>query len=30
MEDRQLRYYCGRCARDSLRAIEARLDPEWW
>jgi hypothetical protein len=24
------RHYCDRCARDNLRAIEARLDPAWW
>ncbi|WP_165358424.1 hypothetical protein [Haloactinopolyspora alba] len=23
-------YYCPRCARDNLRAIEARLDSSWW
>jgi hypothetical protein len=23
-------YFCGQCARDSLLAIEARLDPAWW
>ncbi len=21
---------CDRCARDNLRGIEAKLDPEWW
>ncbi|MFI9562990.1 hypothetical protein [Streptomyces rishiriensis] len=24
------RYYCEACARDNLRAIEGRLDSEWW
>jgi hypothetical protein len=24
------RRYCDRCARDNVRAIEARLDPAWW
>lgn len=23
-------YYCNRCARDHIRAIEARLDSSWW
>ncbi|WP_203433750.1 hypothetical protein [Jiangella asiatica] len=23
-------YYCDTCARDHLRAIEARLDSSWW
>lgn len=23
-------YYCDRCAREHLRAIESRLPPEWW
>ena len=27
--DRTL-HYCERCARENLRAIEARLDPVWW
>jgi hypothetical protein len=22
--------YCDRCSRDNLRAIEGRLDAEWW
>ena len=21
---------CERCSRDNLRAIESKLDPEWW
>jgi hypothetical protein len=24
------RHYCDRCARENLRAIEGRLDSEWW
>ncbi|WP_432054282.1 hypothetical protein [Streptomyces sp. bgisy022] len=24
------RYYCEVCARENLRAIEGRLDAEWW
>jgi hypothetical protein len=23
-------WYCDRCARDNLRSVEAKLDPEWW
>ncbi|WP_416982382.1 hypothetical protein [Streptomyces sp. T028] len=24
------RYFCETCARDNLRAIEGRLDSNWW
>ncbi|MFD5558263.1 hypothetical protein ACFWIA_31065 [Streptomyces sp. NPDC127068] len=24
------RYFCDRCARNNLRAIEGRLDSPWW
>ncbi len=24
------RYYCEGCSRDNLRAIEGRLDSQWW
>ncbi|MEU3946433.1 hypothetical protein [Streptomyces sp. NPDC029526] len=24
------RHYCEACARENLRAIEGRLDAEWW
>ncbi|MEU0689465.1 hypothetical protein ABZ350_21390 [Streptomyces uncialis] len=24
------RYFCDRCARENLRAIEGRLDSPWW
>lgn len=30
VERGQTQHYCDRCARDNLRAIEARLDPAWW
>jgi hypothetical protein len=30
VEDHLVRRYCDRCARENLRAIEARLDPAWW
>jgi hypothetical protein len=23
-------YFCDRCARDNIRAIEGRLDSSWW
>ncbi|MGH8971499.1 MAG: hypothetical protein ACRDV1_16285 [Actinomycetes bacterium] len=23
-------YYCTACSRDNVRAIEGRLDAEWW
>lgn len=23
-------YFCDRCSRESLRAIEGRLDSAWW
>jgi hypothetical protein len=23
-------WYCERCARENLRAIESRLEQEWW
>lgn len=23
-------YFCGTCSRDNLRAIEGRLDSDWW
>lgn len=25
-----VRWYCERCSREHLRAIEGRLDGEWW
>ncbi len=24
------RYFCDACARDNIRAIEGRLDSDWW
>ncbi|MEU7643172.1 MULTISPECIES: hypothetical protein [Streptomyces] len=24
------RYYCEACARENIRAIEGRLDSDWW
>jgi hypothetical protein len=30
LERGQLRWYCERCARANLRAIEGKLDSEWW
>lgn len=23
-------YYCAACSRENVRAIEGKLDPEWW
>ena len=25
-----VRHYCERCSREHLRAIEGKLDTEWW
>jgi hypothetical protein len=30
IERGELQHHCGRCVRDNLRSIEARLDPAWW
>ncbi|MFI1353796.1 hypothetical protein ACH4TV_09455 [Streptomyces sp. NPDC020898] len=30
MENGTRHYFCDTCARENLRAIEARLDPAWW
>lgn len=30
VERGQVQYFCTACARDNLRSIEARLDPDWW
>ncbi|MCX4660237.1 hypothetical protein [Streptomyces uncialis] len=30
VENRVHRYFCDRCARENLRAIEGRLDSPWW
>jgi hypothetical protein len=29
-EDGRRRWTCPGCARDNVRAIEAKLDSEWW
>lgn len=26
----RLQHLCARCSRENLRAMEAKLDPEWW
>jgi len=30
LEGGQTRYYCDRCSRDNLRAMEGRLDADWF
>ncbi|MBV1935742.1 hypothetical protein [Streptomyces sp. BV286] len=30
MENGTRRYFCDTCARTNLRAIEGRLDSDWW
>ncbi|MFH8365704.1 hypothetical protein [Streptomyces sp. NPDC018031] len=30
VENGARRYFCDRCARGNLRAIESRLDSSWW
>ncbi len=30
VENGRRRVYCDSCARDHLRAIEGKLDSEWW
>ncbi|GGW58413.1 hypothetical protein GCM10010340_41040 [Streptomyces griseoloalbus] len=30
VENGARRHYCERCSRDHLRAIEGRLDSQWW
>ncbi|MGW0768716.1 hypothetical protein [Streptomyces sp. NPDC002676] len=30
MENGTRRYFCDRCSRENLRAIEGRLDSAWW
>ncbi|HET7172987.1 MAG TPA: hypothetical protein VFI30_01750 [Nocardioidaceae bacterium] len=30
VEGGQTRHYCEQCARENLRAIEAKLDAQWW
>ncbi len=30
VENGKRRVYCDRCSREHLRAIESKLDAEWW
>ncbi|UZJ29703.1 hypothetical protein [Streptomyces endophytica] len=30
VENGERRYFCDRCARENIRAIEGRLDSSWW
>jgi hypothetical protein len=30
VEQGSLRYFCERCSREHLRAMESKLDSEWW
>lgn len=30
VEAGRTKYFCDRCSRENLRAIEGRLDSEWW
>ena len=30
VERDRLRYFCATCSRENLRAIEGKLDSEWW
>jgi DNA-directed RNA polymerase subunit RPC12/RpoP len=30
VEQGSLRYFCDRCSREHLRAMESKLDSEWW
>ena len=30
VERGRLLHYCDRCSRDNVRAIESKLDGEWW
>ena len=30
VERGRMRYYCERCSRENVRAIEGRLDQEWF
>jgi len=27
---RVVRWFCGSCAREHLRSVEAKLDQQWW
>jgi hypothetical protein len=30
VENGRTRYFCAACSRENLRAIESKLDSEWW
>jgi hypothetical protein len=30
VENGRLKLFCDRCSRDHLRAMEGKLDNEWW
>jgi hypothetical protein len=30
VENGRQRFFCDRCSREHLRAIESKLDSEWW
>ncbi len=30
VERGRARYFCDRCSREHLRAMESKLDSEWW
>ena len=30
VENGRTKYFCDRCSRENLRAIESKLDSEWW
>ncbi len=30
VENGRERFFCDRCSREHLRAIESKLDSEWW
>ena len=30
VENGRPRYFCDTCSRENLRAIESKLDSEWW
>ena len=30
VENGRTRYYCEQCSREHLRAMEGKLDSEWW
>lgn len=30
VENGKVRYFCATCSREHLRAMESKLDSEWW